>query len=432
MNEIQVPPQQIEAEQGILGAILLEGDEKLVEAMDLVTDADFYRSEHKLIFQTAKTLFSEGSGVDLITVTERLMRDGQIEQAGNAVYLSSLIESVPMGTNVAAYAEIVGRQSIWRRLIQAGERLQEYGYRANGREPDEIIGNAVNYLLGLTCQRVDTAKELKDILPNVLAGLDRSRAGELLGLSTGFYDLDRLCLGLQPGCLYIVAGRPGMGKTALALNMAQHIGQTHKTLIFSLEMSKESLALRMLVQKSRVHGYKVRSGKITDAEHACLLRSAPALPQHLVIDDDPYVDIIGIRARALKYRPQAIFADYLQLMKSTDKRQSEEKQIAEISRGLKLLARELGIPVVALAQLNRECEKRHNKRPMLSDLRGSGSIEQDADAVVFLYRDEEYNKETEYPHQAELIMAKQREGATATIRLRFDAACVSFGNLQRD
>lgn len=424
-----VPPHNLEAEQSVLGAMLIDRD-AVVRAQNAVTAEDYYADRHRLIFQVIMGLFERGQPVDLITVTNELKERGQLEAVGGISYLADLANVVPTTANVESYAHIVAERATLRRLQSAGRRIVQDAFKSE--DVDLTLAEAEKAILDVTQRRSHKGYEhLKGALVSAYGYIEHlyNRRGETTGVSTGFKDLDAMTSGLQPSDLIIVAARPSIGKTAFCLNIARNAAVvTGKTsLIFSLEMAKEQLAMRLLAAESAVDSQRLRSGALEDEDWHRLSGALARLSEApIFIDDTPNIPLLDLRARARRLRAEQgldlLIIDYLQLMQlhgRAGRGDNRQQEIAELSRSMKSLARELRVPVVALSQLSRAVEQRQDKRPMLSDLRESGAIEQDADVVMFLYRDDYYDRETENPNICEVLVAKQRNGPTGNMELFF-------------
>ncbi|MET8631956.1 replicative DNA helicase [Streptomyces sp. NPDC004096] len=424
----RVPPQDLDAEQSVLGGMLLSKD-AIADVVELLKGHDFYRPAHETIYQAILDLYAKGEPADPITVAAELTKRGEITKVGGAPYLHTLVQTVPTAANAEYYAQIVHERAVLRRLVEAGTRITQMGYAADG-DIDEIVNSAQAEIFAVTEQR--TAEDylpLSEIMEGALDEIEAigSRSGEMTGVPTGFTDLDQLTNGLHPGQMIIVAARPAMGKSTLALDFARTASIKHNlpSVIFSLEMGRNEIAMRLLSAEARVALHHMRSGTMTDEDWTRLARRMPdvsAAP--LYIDDSPNLSMMEIRAkcRRLKQRNdlKLVVIDYLQLMQSGSKRsESRQQEVSEMSRNLKLLAKELELPVIALSQLNRGPEQRTDKKPMVSDLRESGSIEQDADMVILLHREDAYEKESPRAGEADIIVGKHRNGPTATITVAF-------------
>ena len=422
----RIQPHSIEAEQSVVGSMLMDKD-AIVTAMETVHGDDFYDRRYGVMFEAMVELYSEGKPVDLVTLQDRLREKNVPPEVCSVEFIRDLITAVPYSSNVRQYARIVYEKAVLRRLIKTNEEIADTCY--GGNEPLEVI-------LEDTEKRIfDLLKDrsggdftpIKEIALATLEKIEQASRNKsaITGIPTGFTDLDYKLSGLQPSDLVLVAARPSMGKTAFVLNIAQYaaLRKNYTVAIFSLEMSKEQLVNRLFAMESRVDSQALRTGNLSDTDWDKLVESVGIIgSSHLIIDDTPGISVSELRSKCRKFKLEygldLIIIDYLQLM-SGGKRSSESRQqeISEISRSLKAIAREIGAPVIALSQLSRAVESRNDKRPMLSDLRESGAIEQDADVVMFIYRDDYYNKDTENPNIAEIIIAKQRNGPTGTVNL---------------
>ncbi|MCP1155926.1 replicative DNA helicase [Peribacillus frigoritolerans] len=436
----RIPPQNIEAEQAVLGAIFLEPSSLTVTSEVLIPE-DFYRSSHQKIFNVMLKLNDEGKAVDLITVTEELAATKKLEEVGGVSYLSELAGSVPTAANIEYYARIVEEKSLLRRLIRTATNIAQEGYSRED-EVEELLGEAEKTIMEVA-QRKNSGsfQNIKDVLVATYDNIEilTTRKGDVTGIPTGFAELDRMTAGFQRNDLIIVGARPSVGKTAFALNIAQNVAtKTEENVaIFSLEMGAEQLVMRMLCAEGNINAQNLRTGSLTDEDWRKLTMAMGSLSNAgIYIDDTPGVRIGEIRSKCRRLKQEhglgMILIDYLQLIqgdgRSGDNRQQE---VSEISRSLKALARELKVPVIALSQLSRGVEQRQDKRPMMSDIRESGSIEQDADIVAFLYRDDYYDKESENKNIIEIIIAKQRNGPVGTVSLAFVKEYNKFVNLER-
>ncbi len=442
LDALKIPPHSVEAEQSVLGGLLL--DNTAWEGVsEILTVRDFYRSEHKIIFEAIAGLLSQGRALDTLTLTETLKVSDQFEAVGGDVYLFELSRNTPSIANIAAYAEIVRERSILRQMIAAATEIANMAYQPTGRMAAELLDQAEQKVFQIAEQ---TGRGQGPQAMNVLASKALKRIDEmyrnpteLRGTSTGFIDLDQMTSGLQPSDLVVVAGRPSMGKTMFAVNIAEHVAlQTNKpVLVFSMEMPADSIVMRMISSLGRIDQQAVRSGRLSKEDWPRvgstinLISAAP-----MFIDDTPALTPGELRSRARRVAReqkglQLIVVDYLQLMRVGDDAENRTAEISEISRSLKALAKELNVPVIALSQLNRSLEQRADKRPMMSDLRESGAIEQDADLILFIYRDEVYNPQTDAKNVAEIIIAKQRNGPIGKIRLHFQGSYVRFDTLSQ-
>jgi len=423
----RVPPQNIDAEQSVLGAILLDR-EAIYKVMKMLQPEDFYREGHKTIYDAMLFLNESGSPVDLITVSEHLRQRGELDRAGGVAYIASLAEMVPIAANVEYYARIVEEKSLLRTLIQVSTRIAGRGYE-EGEEPEKLIAEAERMIIELGSRRVATTfYSIKEILLDTFIHLEflYNNRGGVTGVSTSFTDMDRICSGLQPSDFIILAGRPSMGKTALGLGIGYSAALKHNVpvAIFSLEMSREQLVQRILCAEAKVDQHRLRTGTLDEEDWRSLHETKDRLAKApIYIDDTAAITVRQLRAKARQLQAEKglglIVVDYLQLMQGSRRSENRQQEISEISRSLKGLAKELNIPVLALAQLSRSVEQRPNKRPVMSDLRESGSLEQDADLVMFIYRDEYYNPESEKKGIAEIIISKHRNGPVGTVELGF-------------
>jgi len=437
----RIPPQNIEAEQAVLGAMLIER-EAISKVAEFLRPEDCYREAHRLIFNAMLELFNKNDAVDMVTVIEFLRKGDKLEAAGGISYITSLANSVPTAANVLYHAKIVEEKALLRQLINAATNIATLGYEAS-EEVTTILDTAEKTILAVSSRKAGGEfTPIKTIIFDAFTKIEQLYAskGSITGLSTGFKDLDRLTSGLQPSDLILIAARPSMGKTAFVLNIAQHIGIKEKKAVafFSLEMSKEQLVQRMLCAESTIDSQRLRIGELEPNDWTKLVAGADRLSSApIFIDDTSGITVMEMRSKArrlkIEYDLQLIIIDYLQLMQGSSKKGSENRQqeISEISRSLKGLAREIGVPVIALSQLSRSVESRQVKKPMLSDLRESGSLEQDADIVAFLYRDDYYNPDSEQKNITEVIIAKHRNGPVDTIQLFFHKQFTKFSDLSK-
>ncbi len=436
----KVKPHSEQAECSVIGSMIMD-KEAITQAMEILVPEDFYEKRLGVFFEVIVQLYSEGIETDLITIQDRLRSRDIPEEYVSLEYISKLVEGVPTSANIKYYAEIVREKSLARQFIKTSEGLVNTCY-LDKENTANIFGQAEKELFTLF-QKATRSKDqtsIEDVVIESLTGIERASksTGAVTGVATGFLDLDYMTAGMQPSDLVLVAARPSMGKTAFVLNMAEHmaIKNHNTTAIFSLEMSKTQLVNRLLSMHSRVDAQNIRTGKLDEKEWADLMESARVIGSSaLVIDDTPGISVTELRSKCRKLKLEqdlkVVIIDYIQLMTSGRKAESRQQEISEISRSLKAIAREIQCPVIALSQLSRAVEQRPDKRPMLSDLRESGAIEQDADVVMFIYRDEYYNKETEHPGEAEIIIGKQRNGPTGTVNLKWLAEYTKFANLQR-
>jgi replicative DNA helicase len=434
-----LPPQNLEAEESILSAVLIDND-TLLDVLEVLTPEDFYKSAHQKIFAAVAELFSRSEPVDLVTLSNILRAQNRLEEIGGATYLARLVDTVPLAVNAQHYAKIVHDKACLRRLIEKSNKIARRCFE-DSDDVDNIIDFAESSIFEISENKIKPSfYHIGKIIEGNIDALEERQGSKALvtGVATGFTKIDELTAGFQQSDLIILAGRPGMGKTAFALNIAQHaaVDTNIPVALFSLEMSKEQLSMRMLSSEAQIDSAKMRRGfisqndwmKITDA--AGVLAEAP-----IFIDDSPDITALEIRTKSRRLKMDQnigmVIVDYIQLMKGSASAERRDLEISEISRSLKALAKELSIPVVALSQLNRELEKRSDKRPQLSDLRESGALEQDADVVAFIYRDELYNKDENNPKKgtAEVIIAKQRNGPTGFAPLKFWDAYTRFGDL---
>ncbi len=433
-----LPPQSIEAEKSVLGSVFLD-NQSLLRIIDLVRPEDFYRREHALVFEAFLNLFEKGDPIDPITVHNELQRMKAVEQVGGLEYLMELAEFVPTSVHVVRYAQIVKEKAILRELISASHEIIRRCHDSD-RDVEELLDEAERLIFSISEKRTrtdfSTSRELVKSAVAQLESLSQKRQ-LITGIPTGFYDFDMMTAGLQPGDLVIVAARPGMGKTSFVLNVAQNVAveEGETVAIFSLEMSKEQIAMRMLASVARINYQKLRTGNINSDDWKRIINAANELSDApIFVDDTPGINVLEMRAKARRLQAEhglsLVIVDYLQLMRGRGRKENRQQEISEISRSLKGLAKELNVPVVAVSQLSRAVEARNDKRPQLSDLRESGAIEQDADLVVFIYRDEVYNKDTLHPNVAEIIIGKQRNGPMGTVKLLFRKECTRFENYQ--
>lgn len=437
----RVMPHSIEAEQSVVGAMLMD-KEAILTAAEIVSGQDFYQSAYGVVFDSMVELFNEGKPVDLITLQERLKEKDVPPEIASLEFVRDLVSAVPTSANVKYYAQIVADKAMLRKLIKLNDEISNTCYA--GKESLEAILETTEKSMFQLLQQRNTGEyvPIRQVVLNALDKIEKASKskGTVTGIPTGFIDLDYKLSGLQPSDLILVAARPSMGKTAFVLNIAQYVAfkKDRATAIFSLEMSKEQLVNRLFSLESQVDAQALRTGNMKDSDWEKLIEGAGIIGKSkLIIDDTPGISVSELRSKCRKYKLEhgldLIIIDYLQLMTGSVGKRSESRQqeISEISRSLKGLARELNVPVIALSQLSRAVESRPDKRPMLSDLRESGAIEQDADVVMFIYRDEYYNKDSEYKKQAEIIIAKQRNGPVGTVHLAWLGEYTKFANLSR-
>lgn len=436
-EEIKLPPQNLEAEKSVLGAMLID-EEAIGFALEILNAAWFYQESHRRIFSAILDLYNNRKNVDLITLSEKLKQDGQLEAVGGQTYLSRLIDLVPTAANVEHYANIVKEKGILRLLITNATKIVHEAYEAK-TDVSEVVDSAEKLIFEISdLKHSQNSVHIKELVKTTIERIDTlyQRKEHVTGLETGFSEFDRMTSGLQPSDLIIVAGRPSMGKSALAASILEHSGIQLKKPVafFSLEMSKEQLVQRMLCSQARVDAHKVRSGYLAPSDWPKLTSAAGRLSgSSIFIDDTPAISALELRAKARRLKShhdiQLIVLDYLQLMRGNTKTDNRQQEISEISRSIKALARELSIPIIALSQLSRAVESRQDHRPQLSDLRESGAIEQDADVVVLMMREEYYNPTEENRGVAEINIAKQRNGPVGTVKLAFIKEYMRFENL---
>lgn len=437
----KLPPQSIEAEMSILGGILLE-NEAINRVLDVLVPEDFYRETHRKIMRAMIELNEHREPCDLITLTTMLKKRGDLEEVGGGAYLATLVDFVPTAANIAYYSKIVKEKAILRTLIFAATEIITQGYDEQV-EIEQLLDNAQKNIFDISENKLKPAfyqvsAILKDTIKNIEALYEKK--DHVTGVPTGYQDLDDKTAGFQRGDLIIIAGRPSMGKTAFALNIAQyaaiHAQPNQPVALFSLEMSKEQLVTRLLCSEARVDASRLRTGHLLETDWHKLTRGASALHEaKIFIDDTPAISVLEMRAKSRRLKAEhnvgMIVVDYLQLMRGGSNPESRQQEISEISRSLKALAKELEVPVVALSQLNRGLESRTDKRPMMSDLRESGAIEQDADVVMFIYREDKYNENSLSKNMAKILIEKHRNGPTGGVDLYFDEQRVSFRNLDK-
>ena len=442
LDSLKVPPHSIEAEQSVLGGLLLDN-----AAWDRIayflSEADFYRFDHRVIFQSIARLISATKPADVITVFEMLQGAGKAEEVGGLAYLNSLAQNTPSAANIRRYAEIVRERSVLRKLVTVADDIASAAFAPKGREVRELLDEAESKVFAIAEEGSRGQKgfqEIQPLLTQVVERIDelyhRDATTDVTGVPTGFIDLDRMTSGMQPGDLIIVAGRPSMGKTAFSLNIGEHVAveQGLPVAVFSMEMAGVQLAMRMLGSVGRLDQHRLRTGRLLDEDWPRLTHSIQRMNDaQLFIDETPALSSVELRARSRRLARQCgqlglIIIDYLQLMSGSGGGENRATEISEISRSLKGLAKELNCPVIALSQLNRSLEQRPNKRPVMSDLRESGAIEQDADVILFIYRDEVYNPDSQDKGTSEIIIGKQRNGPIGTVRLTFLGQFTKFDN----
>ena len=436
---LRLPPHSVEAEQAVLGGVLLDNG-AWDRIADILAGAHFYRSEHRAVFNAVAALCEVGQPCDAVTVAERLDRDGQLESSGGLAYLAELAENTPSAANIAAYAEIVRERAVLRELIRTSTEIADAAFRPEGRAALDLLDDAERRIFDLAERGGAGRREsiaIRDVLVSVMERIDElsRRDSPITGVPTGFEDLDRKTAGLQQGDLIIVAGRPSMGKTSFSMNIVEMAAIRAKlpVIVFSMEMPAEQLTMRMLSSLGRIDQQKVRTGKLDDDDWPRLTSQLALLNDtNIFIVDEPALTPTELRARCRRLKREhglgLIVIDYLQLMHVPGTRENRATEISEISRSLKALAKELMVPVVACSQLNRSLEQRQDKRPVMSDLRESGAIEQDADLILFIYRDEVYNEESKNKGKAEIIIGKQRNGPIGRVELAFLNQFTRFEN----
>ncbi len=435
----RIMPNSLEAEQSVIGSMIMD-KEAIVIAIEMLLQEDFYYQQYGLLFQSMVELYNAGEPVDLVTLQAKLKAMNVPEEISSLEFVRDLITAVPTSANVKSYAQIVKDKSVLRALIRVTEDIENKCYSGQGELEDILADTEKNIFYLLQNRGVREFVPIKEIVLNALEKIEQASKtqGNVTGIPTGFMDLDYKMSGLQNSDFILVAARPSMGKTALVLNIAQYVAfhENLATAIFSLEMSKEQLVNRLFSLESRVDAQILRSGNLNDSDWEKLIEGADVIGKsHLIIDDTPGISISELRSKCRKYKLEhdlkLIIIDYLQLMTGSGRTDSRQQEISDISRSLKGLARELNVPVIALSQLSRAVEQRPDHRPMLSDLRESGAIEQDADVVMFIYRDDYYNKDTDMKNIAEIIIAKQRNGPIGTVNLVWLPQYTKFANMEK-
>jgi replicative DNA helicase len=436
---LKVPPHSIEAEQAVLGGLMLDNRawEKIA---DLITEVDFYRRDHRLIFRSIANLEANTQPFDVVTLSEQLDKNNEQDEAGGLAYLGRLAKETPSAANIKAYAEIVRERSVLRQMIEIGTDIASSAYNSEGRQSKELIDEAERRVYQIAEQGTKIGKGfvgMKQLLTKTVETIDHlyEQEGQVTGVATGFSEFDDMTTGLQKGDMVIIAGRPSMGKTSFAMNIAENaaIAQKISVAVFSMEMPAESLTMRMISSLGRIDQHHLRTGQLTDDDWPRITSAVSILSEaKIFVDDTPALSPSELRARARRLKREhglgLIVIDYLQLMQISGSSENRATEISEISRSLKALAKELELPVIALSQLNRSLEQRPNKRPIMSDLRESGAIEQDADIIIFIYRDEVYNDDSPDKGTAEIIIGKQRNGPIGTTRLTFLGKYTKFEN----
>jgi len=442
LESLKLPPHSLEAEQSILGGLLLD-NEAADRIGDVLSEDDFYSDAHRVIYRHIVALGSEGKPVDVITLSETLGSVQKLDYVGGLAYLGALVQNVPTSANIRHYAAIVRERSILRQLAATAGEIADSAYNPLGRSAKSVLDDAEAKVLHIAEQGTRgqrTYELLKDLLAGVVDRIEmlynRDDPSDVTGVATGYTDLDRMTSGMQPGDLVIVAGRPSMGKSSLAINIGEHVALELKmpVVVFSMEMGASQLAMRMIGSVGKLDQHKLRTGRLGPDDWERLSSALGRLSEApILIDETPALNAIEVRSRARRLQKQygqlgLVIVDYIQLMQAQSAGENRATEISEISRSLKSLAKELKVPVMALSQLNRSLEQRPNKRPVMSDLRESGAIEQDADVILFIYRDEVYNPDTQEKGTAEIIIGKQRNGPIGTVRLTFLGEHTRFEN----
>jgi len=437
---LKLPPYSIEAEQSVLGGLMIDNG-SWDDVADAITEEDFYRKEHRLIFRAIATLAEQSNPSDAVTLSEWLDKHNELENAGGLSYLGTLAKNTPTAANIKAYANIVRERSIMRQLVSVGTQIANSAYNPDGRDSAQLLEHAEQKVFEIAEQGAKGRKGytgMKQLLTKAVDRIDQlfQLDSHITGVATGFSDFDEMTAGMQPSDLVIVAGRPSMGKTTFAMNIAENAAIKHNipVAVFSMEMPGESLAMRMMSSLGHIDQHKLRTGKLNDTDWPRITSAVGILSEApIFVDDTPALSPLDLRSRARRIKREhglgLIVIDYLQLMQSSGgNKENRATEISEISRSLKALAKELNVPVIALSQLNRSLEQRPNKRPVMSDLRESGAIEQDADVITFIYRDEVYNEDSPDKGTAEIIIGKQRNGPIGTTRLTFMGQFTRFEN----
>ncbi|WP_197337507.1 replicative DNA helicase [Ralstonia solanacearum] len=442
LESLKVPPHSIEAEQSVLGGLLLD-NAAWDRIADFINEFDFYRYDHRLIFHNIGKLISQAKPADVITVYEQLQAAGKAEEVGGLAYLNALAQNTPSAANIRRYAEIVRDRGVLRQLVTIADEISAGAFNPQGRDVRQLLDEAESKVFAIAEEGARGQKgflEIQPLLTQVVERIDelyhRDSQNDITGVPTGFVDLDRMTSGMQGGDLIIVAGRPSMGKTAFSLNIGEHVAveQGLPVAVFSMEMAGTQLAMRMLGSVGRLDQHRLRTGRLLDEDWPRLTHAIQKMNDaQLFIDETPALNPMELRARSRRLARQCgqlglIIIDYLQLMSGSGGGENRATEISEISRSLKGLAKELNCPVIALSQLNRSLEQRPNKRPVMSDLRESGAIEQDADVILFIYRDQVYNPDSQDKGTAEIIIGKQRNGPIGTVRLTFLGEYTKFDN----
>ncbi|MEP7181740.1 MAG: replicative DNA helicase [Betaproteobacteria bacterium] len=442
IEALKLPPHSVEAEQSVLGGLLLDND-AADKIGDAIADADFYSEAHRLVYRHIVRLLADGKPADVVTVSESLASVQKLDYIGGLAYLGALVGNVPTAANIRHYAAIVRERSILRQLAATAGDIADAAYNPLGRSAKEVLDQAEAKILHIAEQGsrgqavfAEIGKLLVEVVDRIEVLFSRDDPSDVTGVPTGFSDLDRMTSGLQPGDLVVVAGRPSMGKTAFALNVGEHVALKAgmPVAVFSMEMGSHQLALRLIGSVGRLDQHKLRTGRLANEDWDKLTAALGQLNDApILIDETPALNAIEVRSRARRLQKQygklgLVIVDYLQLMQASTTGENRATEISEISRAMKSLAKELKVPVMALSQLNRSLEQRPNKRPVMSDLRESGAIEQDADVILFIYRDEVYNADTQDKGVAEIIVGKQRNGPIGTVKLTFIGEYTRFEN----
>ncbi|AFZ82686.1 replicative DNA helicase [Candidatus Kinetoplastidibacterium crithidiae] len=441
LDYLRTPPHSIEAEQSVLGGLFIDNS-TWDKVSDVIKEEDFYKNEHKIIWKHIEKLISADRPVDIITINDSLLNSGKSEDVGGIEYLNALAHNTPSAANIRRYAEIVRERAILRKLISISEEISENALNTKGKDAKQILDEAEAKVFRIAQDRISNFigfQEIQPLLSQVVERIDelysRDSNSDITGVPTGFIDLDKMTSGLQPGDLIVVAGRPSMGKTAFSMNIGEYVSIEHglPVAIFSMEMSATQLAMRMLGSIGVIDQHKIRTGRLTEEDWPKITNAIQSMQDaQLYIDESPALNVMEVRAKTRRLSRQCgqlglIIIDYMQLM-SGNGEENRATEISEISRSLKGLAKELNCPLIALSQLNRSLEQRQNKRPVMSDLRESGAIEQDADLILFIYRDEIYNPDSQEKGIAEIIIGKQRNGPIGTIKLTFQGPTTRFLN----
>ncbi len=436
----RTPPQDLVAEQSVLGGMLLSKD-AIADVVEVLRGQDFYRPAHESIYEAVLDLYGRGEPADAVTVSDELTKRGEISKVGGPAYLHQLIQSVPTAANAGFYAQIVAERAVLRRLVNAGTKIVQLGYGNDG-EVEDIVNAAQAEIFAVAERRsAEDYVALGEVMESAMDEIEAAghRGEGMIGVPTGFYDLDELTHGLHPGQMIVIAARPAVGKSTFALDIARSAAIKHKmaTVFFSLEMSRTEIAMRLMSAEATIQLQDLRKGTVKDEQWAKIAKvMGPLNEAPLFIDDSPNMSLMEIRAKCRRLKQQhdlkLVVLDYLQLMSSGKRVESRQQEVSEFSRALKLLAKELGVPVIALSQLNRGSEQRTDKKPMVSDLRESGSNEQDADMVILLHREDIYDKESSRAGEADVIIAKHRNGPTKTIVVGFQGHYSRFSNMAPD